>query len=208
YHYHYHTMLNCNWKVAHDAFAEAYHVDTIHAGSFPNTFSSGIQNVKLMGPHRTCAMCLTLGANPTPIGTLAAEKARGSLTLRAAESRLPPTINPDRRSDFAFELSVLFPNTLVHVSDGIWFTHQFWPVAHNQTLWEGRYYVQTPQTHSARWALEQAIILQRNAWLEDTATMEDTHRAMQSGAKQVQFLQDDEILIRHGAAVVDQYVQA
>jgi len=153
-------------------------------------------------------VCLTLGANPTPIGTLAAEKARGSLTLRAAESRLPPTINPDRRSDFAFELSVLFPNTLVHVSDGIWFTHQFWPVAHNQTLWEGRYYVQTPQTHSARWALEQAIILQRNAWLEDTATMEDTHRAMQSGAKQVQFLQDDEILIRHGAAVVDQYVQA
>ncbi|RJG55882.1 aromatic ring-hydroxylating dioxygenase subunit alpha [Sphingobium terrigena] len=204
----YRTYLDCNWKVAHDAFAEAYHVDTIHAGSFPNVFSTGLQNVKLMGPHRSCAVCLTLGAKPTPIAAIANGLARASLVSRSAETMLPPSINPDKRGDFAFELSVLFPNTLIHVSEGIWFTHQFWPMAHNRTLWEGRYYVKAPKTCSERWATEHAMTLQRNAWLEDTATMEDTQRAMQSRAKLFQHLQDDEILIRHGAVIVDRFVNA
>ncbi|WP_347270915.1 aromatic ring-hydroxylating oxygenase subunit alpha [Rhizorhabdus histidinilytica] len=204
----YRTELECNWKVAHDAFAEAYHVDTIHAGSFPNVFSSGLQNVKLMGPHRTCAVCLTLDAKPTPVAGIANRIAGASLVSQRGESMLPPTINPDHRPDFAFELSVLFPNTLLHVSEGIWFTHQFWPLAHNRTLWEGRYYVKAPTSNAGRWAIEHAMTLQRNAWLEDTATMEDTQRAMQSRAKMHQHLQDDEILIRHATVVVDRYVNA
>jgi len=204
----YRTELECNWKVAHDAFAEAYHVDTIHAGSFPNVFSTGLQNVKLMGPHRTCAVCLTLDAKPTPVSGIANKIAGASLVSQRTESMLPPPINPDHRPDFAFELSVIFPNTLLHVSEGIWFTHQFWPIAHNRTLWEGRYYVKAPTTNAERWAIEHAMTLQRNAWLEDTATMEDTQRAMQSRAKLLQHLQDDEILIRHGALVVEQYVNA
>lgn len=208
YQFTYHTTLNCNWKVAHDAFAEAYHVDTIHAGSFPNVFSNGIENVKLMDPHRTCGVCLTLGANPTPVASLANSLATGSLVAQRGKSILPPTVNPDHRQDFAFELSVLFPNTLIHVSEGIWFTHQFWPLAYDQTLWEGRYYVAPPKTYAQRWALEHAIMLQRNAWLEDTATMEATQRAMTSGAKRFQNLQDEEILVRHGAMVVDRYVNA
>ncbi|MDR3509519.1 MAG: aromatic ring-hydroxylating dioxygenase subunit alpha [Caulobacteraceae bacterium] len=208
YEFTYRTYLDCNWKVAHDAFAEAYHVETIHAGSFPNAFCGGLENVKLMGPHRTSAVCLTLGATPTAVATLANSLAQGSLVAVRGESMLPPTLNPDHRPNFAFELSVLFPNTLIHVSEGIWFTHQFWPMGHNKTLWEGRYYVAPPTSYSQRWALEHAMTLQRNAWLEDTATMEDTQRAMESGAKPFQNLQDDEILIRHGAHVVDTYVNA
>lgn len=208
YEFLYHTELACNWKVAHDAFAEAYHVDTIHAGSFPNMFSTGLENVKLFGPHRTCAIHLSMNGKPTPVAALANRLATGSLVAKRGKSMLPRSINPDRKDDFSFELSVLFPNTLLHVSEGIWFTHQFWPLAHDRTLWEGRYYVAEPTTNSQRWALEHAMTIQRNAWLEDTATMEDTHRAMKSGAKKFQHLQDEEILIRHGAAVIDQYISA
>ena len=121
---------------------------------------------------------------------------------------LPPTINPDKRPDFAFELCVLFPNLLLHISEGIWFTHQFWPIAHNRTRWEGRYYLPQPTTNSERWAQEFAQVLQRNAWLEDTATMEDTQTALESGAKQVMHLQDDEILIRHGYHALEKYMAA
>ena len=204
----YHTYLDCNWKVAHDAFAEAYHVATIHAGSFPNVFSSGLQNVELFGPHRTTAICLSLNAEPTPVAKIANALATGSLVAQRGASMLPPTVNPDRRDDFSFELSVLFPNLLLHVSEGIWFTHQFWPISHNKTLWEGKYYVRPAKTNSQRWALEHAQCLQRNAWLEDTATMEDTQIALESGAKQFMHLQDDEILIRHGYHALEAYMHA
>ena len=204
--YRYYTYLDCNWKVGVDAFSEAYHVHTIHAGSFPNVFSSGLSDVQLFGPHRTCGVCLSLDAEPTPVAGVANSRARGSLVAKAGASMLPPSINPSGREDFAFELSVMFPNLLLHIAEGIWFTHQFWPIAHNKCLWEGQYFVRAPQTNSQRWALEHAQVLQRNAWLEDTQTMENTQRALQSGAKKTMNLQDEEILIRHGYHVLDQYL--
>ena len=103
---------------------------------------------------------------------------------------------------------MFFPNWLLHVAEGIWFTHQFWPLAHDRCLWEGKYYTRAPRTNSERWALEQAICLQRNAWLEDTATMEGSFSALRSGAKKVLQLQDEEILVRHGYHVLDKYLRA
>ncbi|MPM32586.1 3-phenylpropionate/cinnamic acid dioxygenase subunit alpha [bioreactor metagenome] len=203
----YNTLLDCNWKIALDAFSEAYHVSTIHAGSFPNVFSSGLSDVELFGEHRTTGICLSLNAKPTPVAAIANSITGASLVSQRGSSMLPPGVNPNRHDDFSFELSVVFPNILIHVSEGIWFTHQFWPVAHNKTLWEGKYYVKPAKTNSERWATEFAQVLQRNAWLEDTATMEDTHAALESGAKQHMFLQDEEILLRHGYKVLEQYLE-
>ena len=206
--YKYHTYLDCNWKIAHDAFAEAYHVNTIHAGSFPDVFSTGLSDVQLFGPHRTCGVCLKRSTAPEPVAAIAQQHARGSLVAQAERTMLPPSINPSGREDFAFELSVAFPNLFLHISEGIWFTHQFWPLAHDKTLWEGKYYVRAPRTNSGRWALEHAELLQRNAWLEDTQTMENTHRAIASGAKRLINLQDEEILIRHAHHMIAQCMSA
>ena len=120
---------------------------------------------------------------------------------------LPPQFNSERRDDYSFELSVFFPNFLLHVAEGIWFTHQFWPISYDKCLWEGHYYVKQPRTHSERWALEHAMCVQRNAWLEDTATMEGTQFSLESGAKQFMNLQDEEILIRHGYETLERYMQ-
>lgn len=203
--YSYHTYLDCNWKVALDAFSEAYHVSTIHAGSFPNVFSSGLSDVQLFEEHRTAGVCLSLNAKPTPVAKIANALSGASLVAKRGASMLPPGVNPSRRDDFAFELSVVFPNILIHVSEGIWFTHQFWPVAHNKTLWEGKYYLRPAKTNGQQWAMEHAQVLQRNAWLEDTATMEDTQAALESGAKATMILQDEEILVRHGYSVLERY---
>ena len=203
----YSTMLNCNWKIALDAFSEAYHVSTIHAGSFPNVFSSGLADVVLLGDHRSTGICLTLNAEPTPVAKIAHALSGASVVSQRKSSMLPPNINPGARDDFSFELSVVFPNILIHISEGIWFTHQFWPVAHNKTLWEGKYYLQPAKRNSERWAIEFAQVLQRNAWLEDTATMEDTHAALESGAKTHMVLQDEEILLRHGYKVLERYME-
>ena len=206
--YTYHTVLNCNWKVGLDAFAEAYHVTTIHAGSFPGTFSTGLQMVKLLGDHRTTAVCFEPPREAPPVASLAQKMARGSLVNAMATTNLPPTMNDEGRDDYAFELSVFFPNWLLHVSEGIWFTHQFWPIGHDKCLWEGKYYVAEPRTHSERWALEHAVCLQRNAWLEDTGTMEATDYALRSGAKPTMQLHDEEVLVRHGYHVLEKYLSA
>lgn len=202
----YYTFLNCNWKIGLDAFSEAYHVTTIHAGSFPGTFSTGLQMVKLAGDHRTCAVCFEPPRESPPVARLAQATARGSIAHKVSERSLPETMNSEKREDYAFELSVFFPNWLLHVGEGICFTHTFWPIAHDKCLWEGRYYVAPPRTHSERWATEHSIVLQRNAWLEDTATMEGTYYALRSGAKPYMNLHDEEVLIRHGYHVLDKYL--
>ena len=202
----YYTYLNCNWKVGLDAFAEAYHVNTIHAGSFPGTFSTGLQMIKLLGDHRTTAVCFNPPKDAPPVAALAQTKARGSLVNNVRETILPPTLNDEKRDDYAFELSVFFPNWLLHVSEGIWFTHQFWPIGYDRCLWEGKYNVMEPTTNSEKWALEHAMVLQRNAWLEDTATMEGTFFALNSGSKKHMNLHDEEILVRHGYHVLEKYL--
>ncbi len=205
--YAYWTDLNCNWKVSHDAFAEAYHVHTIHAGSFPNTFSSGLANVRLFGPHRSAAVCLSPSAQLRPVQTVADEIAGGYAGAHHQGSTLPQSVNPDSMEDFSFELSVVFPNLLLHISEGLWFTHQFWPLAHNRTRWEGKMFYRPPTTNSERWALQCAQLIARNAWLEDTATMEATQAALQSGAKSEMNLQDEEVLVRHGYHALEQFMQ-
>lgn len=124
------------------------------------------------------------------------------------ETILPPTLNDENRDDYAFELSVFFPNWLLHVSEGIWFTHQFWPIGYDRCLWEGKYYVMEPTTNSEKWALEHAMVVQRNAWLEDTATMEGTFFALNSGSKKHMNLHDEETLVRHGYYVLEKYLNA
>jgi phenylpropionate dioxygenase-like ring-hydroxylating dioxygenase large terminal subunit len=205
--YSYWTNLNCNWKVSHDAFAEAYHVHTIHAGSFPNTFSSGLANVRMFGPHRTAAVCLSPSAELRPVQTVADKIAGGYAGAHHQGSTLPKSVNPDGMADFSFELSVIFPNLLLHISEGLWFTHQFWPLAHNRTRWEGKMFYRPPTSNSERWALQCAQLIARNAWLEDTATMEATQTALNSGAKTEMNLQDEEILVRHGYYALEQYMQ-
>lgn len=202
----YYTYLDCNWKVGLDAFSEAYHVNTIHAGSFPGTFSTGLQMVELYGDHRTTAVCFNPPKEQSPVAAMAQTKARGSLVNNVEGTVIPPTINYEKRDDFAFELSVFFPNWLLHVAEGIWFTHQFWPMGKDKCLWEGTYTVGKPETNSERWALEHAMVLQRNAWLEDTGTMEGTHFALKSGALKEMYLHDQEVLIRHGYHVLEQYL--
>ncbi len=86
----------------------------------------------------------------------------------------------------------------------MYFTHQFTPIDVNHTLWEGVQYFTPPKNAGERFSHEYGQVLQRNAWLEDTATMEDTHQALKSGAKKQLQLQDGEILIRHTLEVIEE----
>ncbi len=204
--YEYYTVLNCNWKIAWDAFSEAYHVSTVHAGSFPGVFDAEVKQVGMYGIHHSGAA----HQEPSPpVGRVAAlsyQLATASIAKPGFRSSLPARINPDRSPDFVFDQSAIFPNFLIHVSEGLYFTHQFWPISLDKTLWEGIQYFLPARNAGERFSQEFGQILQRNAWLEDTGTMEATQLALSSGVKRFFHFQDGEIMLRHNYQVIDEYV--
>lgn len=207
YVYRYQTLLKANWKICADAFQEAYHAATIHAGTFPDIFYTSVENVQIAGPHRTSAVCLNLATMKiTPIAALTAEISENSITQQREKKMLPPHLNPDNRADYAFEMPVFFPFFMVALGEGVVFTHNYYPIDENHTLWEGAQYVKSPTSWAERFAAEHGQVLQRDAWLEDTETMEDTHAAVQSGSKEFFRLQDEEVLPRHGYHAVKRYL--
>jgi phenylpropionate dioxygenase-like ring-hydroxylating dioxygenase large terminal subunit len=203
----YYAHLKSNWKVAMDAFAEGYHVPTIHAGSLPGLSGVSVRDVKLSGDHRSMGVYAEGMNPPTPAGVLANSIFDGSIALKQGNKfELPRTINPERSKNFIFDHSIVCPNMMILVGSSLWFTIQMWPVAVDSCVFEGRYYVRAPKTNSEHWALRSAVVLQRNAWLEDTATMEDTQAALQAGVLDKMNLQDDEILVRHEYEVIKRRV--
>lgn len=207
----YTTVLECNWKVALYAFSEGYHVPTIHAGSLPGF--RGVEHIdfKLMGPHASSTI---YGAGmETALSTqMFAGLLHSSERHRPRPDLLPTAINPDRRGDFQFEFPNIFPNFLIHLASGCgypglsYFTHQFWPLDHGRTLWEGINYFRPAENAAERAAQIHINALHRNAWLEDTATMEDTFTGVMSGAIDEMQLMDQEFLIRHAALTLDDYL--
>jgi len=203
--YRYSTVLNCNWKICMLAFAEGYHVPTIHQNTLPSLAEIEHTDFKLYGPHVSSALYVKGAGDavPTPAtgklgGLLAGSEAHGP---RLHE--LPEGMNPDGRQDFIFEYPVFFPNMLLHVCAGngypgmVYFNHLFWPISVNQTLWEGTNYFRPPATASECIAIAHTTALHRNAWLEDTGTMEDTHQALESRVLTEMPLMDEELMLRH-----------
>src|SRR5690606_23240740 len=136
-------------------FSEAYHVDTIHGGTFPGA-KAYFDDIRLFHDHRVAALCATFGLPPSPVAALSHRFIKASVVDNSDLSRLPEKVNPGKRKEFLNEIGVLFPSLLLHVTEGIWFTHQFWPIAHDRTRWEGYYYVAQPRSHSELWATEHA----------------------------------------------------
>ncbi len=203
--YRYSSVLNCNWKVAMYAFTEGYHVPTIHRPTLPSLAVLQHDGFRCFGPHSTSTLYVPLPKTfrPTPATGVFAARLAGSATHGPRLQELPPDINPARRADFQFEFPSFFPNFVLHLCAGngypgmTWFSHQFWPLAHDRTLWEGSNYFRTPRTASERVAIAHTVALHRNAWLEDTSTMEDTHEGLASGALERMPLMDEEIMIRN-----------
>ena len=205
----YHAFLKGNWKVCADAFQEAYHAATIHAGTFPDIFYTTVEEVQVAGPHRSSAVVLNLETmRPTAVSSLTQEISENSITQVRRKKMLPSHVNPNNRPDYAFEMPVIFPFTMIALGEGVVFTHVFYPVDKDNCVWEGAQYIRKPTSWAERFAAEHGQVLQRDAWLEDTETMEDTHAAIKSGAKPFFQLQDEEVLVRHQYHAIKRYLEA
>jgi|SRR5690554_4429767 len=213
----YRTVLNCNWKVALYAFTEGYHVETIHAGTLPGLAQTIVhKDFKLFGPHSTSAVYSKrregAGIEPTPVTAKLGGMLKESPIHGPKLDELPKSINPEKSDDFQFEFPTIFPNLVKHVCAGFsypglsYFTHQFWPMGVGKTVWEGTNYFHKPKNAAEAVAIAHVNALHRNAWLEDTGTMEDTFEAASSGVLDRMPLMTEELMIRNTHAHWHQYV--
>ncbi len=208
----YQAELKANWKVMLDAFSEAYHALTIHGetigtGNFSkeNPMSHPV-DVRLYPRHRSAVIYGNPAHVPGPTARVAGQYGRTSMERGLDMNTLPAHINPDRRPNFNFDLNAIFPNFMLHVRPGEYFTHQFWPLDRNRTLWEGRNYLPAAKNAGQRFSQEYSHLMRRNAWLEDTTAMEATFAGLAGGTLKHFLLSDPEILIRHSYKVLEDHV--
>ena len=217
------SHLNANWKVIADAFAETYHIPSIHPATIGATFSNRLNpfsrpiSAEFWGPHRQVS---TFG-NPDYAPPERAKVERfayanvdmgnvlGASEKQAMEKFLAHSaVNPTRSQHWAVDVTWVFPNFHIDLSPGGFWSHRFWPVSPNRTRWEAVFHM--PDALNARQRFQQELYVARIAeiLLEDVTNTERTQRGLESQAHPVVQLQDGEVMIRHSLHHVDKWVKA
>jgi phenylpropionate dioxygenase-like ring-hydroxylating dioxygenase large terminal subunit len=213
--YGYKGELNCNWKISVDSQQEAYHI-YLHRRPLgdlrlsDNPFLHAL-DIKFFGPHRMISLPGNRAHKPTPTEALAHRfgwTIKNQTVAFLDPGRLPSGVNPTRSPDWFFDIYLIFPNFWIAVFDGAFQTHNFWPIAVDRMYQEIKMHVPLPRNAGECFSKEYAKCLNRDVWLEDFSTLENTQEMLGSGAKTHFILQDEEILIRHFYTVLEDHVRA
>lgn len=206
------TEVKANWKLVKDAFQEIYHVPFLHRRSIPDSFTSKsnpyahLLHMQLFPRHGRASLYGNADLKPSPVAKLAG--AYGAFIIRQdfSSSTLPAGVNPMREKTWALDLNAIFPCFFLDVSEGSYFTHQFWPVAVDRTVWQSTQYFPSAKTPGQRFSQEYGHVLFRDIILEDGRPFEETQSVLASGAKKSFVLHDEELLVRHSHHVIEQMI--
>ena len=206
----YRARLRANWKVLVDSQQEGYHAKTLHSRSLPGFLTNRAEpsrhtvDMRLFRYNRLISYFGNREAVPTPSAIKAFSY--GPAVSKFAGGGTPKGLNPSAHPDWAFDEYVLFPNMQLLLFGGMYIVHVMWPVSVDESIWEARAYLPKATDLAQRFSLEYSKVLLRDAWLEDGSTLEATQQGLESGAITHQHLQDQELLIRHSAKVIDDLV--
>jgi len=210
-HFSYVAEVKVNWKVAMDAFQEAYHAPFLHKASIAYAFKDK-ENPLLHGitfqvypRHHMISLYGNPEHHPTPVETVAHRFGPTMIPREVLLERLPAGVNPARSPNWAFDINVIFPNFNLGARNGTYRTYNFWPLAVDRTLIEISSYYPRAENPGQRFSREYAKCVHRDTVMEDLSTLEHTQSILASGAKSHFVLSDQEVLVRHFHRVVQDY---
>ena len=211
--------LEANWKVVSDAFIESYHVPFVHPRSLAGPFASSVNpygrflSAKVLGAHQAVSYFGNPDYSIEPrarVEALAATCVQPDQQMLSGFQRFldHPAVNPTRSTYWSMDTNAVFPNT--HIDSGMFgtWTHQFWPLTHGRTRYEGRFYLGEAANFSQRFQLETIAARLVEVVTEDLANVARTQRGINSGGQDFMQLKDSEISIRHALAQVQRWVAA
>jgi glycine betaine catabolism A len=197
-----------NWKILADAFAEAFHVFTLHAASFGSSFTTNYGDsakfraldYSFHGKHRS-----TLSAR-IPEGLYSYRLDRAAQATGAGPrypmsidlTQLPKAANPVDSDRWGTSIHGMWPNWMFQIYYPGWFlTYTYWPLAYNEMRFEIDWYLAPPQNFSELWSQKVSMNLFMDTALQDINTLEATQLGLESNAVTRYPLTDEEILVRH-----------
>jgi phenylpropionate dioxygenase-like ring-hydroxylating dioxygenase large terminal subunit len=220
----YTSTINANWKLFIDAFAEFYHApilhqrqavadeatklagfgyEALHYDIFDNGHSvvsswggmSPPKDLNMVKPIERVLRSGLFGPWDKPEG----------IDL----SNLPPAVNPGRHPKWGQDSFQVFPNFVILVWEPGWYlTYNYWPLAYDQHLFEGRLYFAPPRNATERMRQELAAVTFKEYALQDGNTLEATQTMLKAQVVTEFPLCDQEILCRNLHKVVQDQVAA
>ncbi|QUT05800.1 aromatic ring-hydroxylating dioxygenase subunit alpha [Sphingobium phenoxybenzoativorans] len=215
--------LDANWKVISDAFAESYHVPSIHNKTLRPAFSNASNpfarpiRASAWGPHSAYSAFANLEYAPpeNALGERLAYRNMGANNIISPSGANEidkllghPSINPNNSAEWCSDANVIFPNFHLDVSFGGFFIHHFWPTSHRSTRWVAEYFMEPAADFQTRLQQEYYAIRNIEVLLEDIGNTERVQKGMETRAKRNIYLQDGEVIIRNLLHHIDRWIKA
>ena len=212
------ARIQTNWKLMIDSFTETYHVPVLHKRSVgPSICGSDnphgrVLDVICRHPHRTASLAGNLEYAPKPVQGLAWQHAAGPPVTSGGSDEsqietLPIGVNPTNDPGWTLDLHVFFPNMVLIIGPGMYFTHRMWPVGPGEVIWQMHGHLQLASNAAQRFGQENAIVELRDAVLEDCNTLERIQTAVSEGLCKTFTFHDHELALRFQHYSVLKYVE-
>ena len=209
----YSAVVNVNWKIFMEIFQECYHVAYVHQRSVAeigtgkdNPFGH-LLSVRLYRRHRSASVYYNPDHRPTAAEALAFQCGPTILQGTVGDV-LPRGVNPERSPKWGFEINAIFPNFILDLANGSYWTQSFWPLAADRTAWEVNLYMDPPTNAGEAISQEFSKVLMRDAFREDLSRLENIQTNLASGVLTHTPLSDQEIVVRHAYKVVEDAVSS
>jgi phenylpropionate dioxygenase-like ring-hydroxylating dioxygenase large terminal subunit len=209
----YAANIKANWKVFMDVTQEAYHVPFLHKQIVPDSNTGKdnpfcrIPSFRLYERHRSSTMYANPDHKPSPAEGLAYKYGPTVLEPTTSGGALPSCLNPDRIPSWGFDSYVIFPNLIIHVGNGWYITHVFWPIEVDRIYWEFKLHMKPAKNAGEKISQEFSKVLARDLTREDLFLVEQVQASISTGVLTHMPLSDQEILLRHAYKVVDEWVR-